>query len=147
MPYPNCSRLAKLTLLTSLLSSSVITTAETFYKWKDNTGVWVYGAHPPVGVEAIEVKTNANRSRQEIEENKESVISKANTLGVSEEKRQAYCIHAQENLDALSSDAVIRVRDEEGNLVELTAESRAKEIEKAKLAKEKFCQQAPPPAE
>lgn len=127
--------------------------AETFFKWQDETGTWVYGAHPPAGVEAIEVKTTIGRasaakeeenSDQEDEEeaaneDKEGQLYVETRPQIPEEKRQQLCTQARGNLEALSSKAVIRQRDAEGNLVELSEEGREKEADKARMAIDEYC--------
>lgn len=142
-------RLSLLATFFFLVLGSGIAQAETFYKWKDSEGVWVYGAHPPNGVEAIVVKTNASRGRSEDDsegdESAEPAVT-ANT-GPSAEKRAAYCKQGRDNLEALSSDDVIHVRDADGNISELSDEDRKLELEKAQMAVDKYCETAEAVAE
>ena len=51
-----------LTLTLSIFLTASSSYAEVFYKWEDDSGSWVYGEHPPLGVEAIEIKTHSNRN-------------------------------------------------------------------------------------
>ena len=122
------------------LSSSY---AEVFYKWQDDTGSWVYGEHPPVGVTAIEIKTHSNRESHRdstLDTQAEGLTDEAaNADKVAKQQREDYCKQAKENIEALSSEAVIRQRDDEGNVVVLSDEDRAMELEKAKLALESYC--------
>ncbi len=128
--------------------------AETFYKWQNEEGSWVYGAHPPAGVDAIEVKTNIGRpSRSESATAGSSGDSEAPAQGASaapelevetrpeipDAQRKQYCQQGRQNLEALSSKAVIRQRDAEGNVTVLSDEDREAEIEKARRAVEKYC--------
>lgn len=148
-PRPIITAASKIAVLIVFLAMAVTSSAEVFYKWKD-AGQWVYGEHPPNGVDAVAVKTNSNRSKtqnsdgQEADEASENADQEGDeTLTAEEvarqEKHASYCKHAKENIEALSSDDVIRQRDAEDNVTILSDEDRANEIEKAKLAVEKYC--------
>lgn len=143
-------------LIIGLLLIATSLHAETFYKWQDASGSWVYGEHPPNGVATIVVKTNSSTSSSPspIEANiANQEPATGNTKGGAEEqtelsetikkvpkaKRDAYCQKGRENLEALSSKAVIRQRDAEGNVSLLSEEDRKKELDKAKLAVEQYC--------
>ena len=126
-----------LIILSMTLSSSY---AEVFYKWQDKTGSWVYGEHPPAGVKAIEIKTHSNRnSAADISSEDDLTDKAANADPIAKQQREDYCKQARENIEALSSEAVIRQRDDNGNVVVLSDEDRALELEKAKLALESYC--------
>ena len=147
------------TTLIQLLASSLLLVlpgsgwAETFYKWQNEEGSWVYGAHPPAGVEAVEVKTNIGRpSRSEsAQASGDAPAAPAEAGGaapqlevetkpeIPEAQRKQYCQQGRQNLEALSSKAVIRQRDADGNVTVLSDEDREAEIEKARRAVEKYC--------
>ena len=145
------------TTLIPLLASALLVLApagwaETFYKWQNDEGSWVYGAHPPAGVEAIEVKTNIGRpSRSETPAAAATAETPAQASGaapqleaetrpdIPDAQRKQYCTQGRQNLEALSSKAVIRQRDAEGNVTVLSDEDREAEIEKARRAVEKYC--------
>ena len=139
---PIITATGKLAALLVLLALAATRSAEAFYKWKE-AGQWVYGEHPPNGVEAVAVKTNSNRSKSQNSDSQEGDEEAGEALSAEEvalkEKHASYCKHAKENIDALSSDDVIRQRDAEGNVTILSDEDRATEIEKAKLAVDKYC--------
>lgn len=127
--------------------------SETFYKWQDTSGTWVYGEHPPTGVEAVSVTTSTGRSKRSATsstastaaDNADSDKAGETELFVevapklSKKERKDLCSKATGNLDALTSSAVIRQRDADGNVSELSEEDRQKEIDKAQTAKEKYC--------
>ena len=126
-------------LLIILLMSLSRSYAEVFYKWQDETGSWVYGEHPPVGVAAIEIKTHSNRNNTTDTPDKDLADKAANAEQMAKQQREDYCKQARENIEALSSEAVIRQRDDNGNAVVLPDEDRAMELEKAKLALDSYC--------
>lgn len=137
-------------LLAASLGLSPAVHAETFYKWKDDSGVWAYGAHPPPGVQAIEIKTTSTKARPSDTASGQAEQAVASggggTLEVEIEKKAKnakrnaeYCETATANLEALSSKAVIRRRDAEGNITTISEKERQEEIDKAKLAQERYC--------
>lgn len=133
-----------------ILAMAAFSHAETFYKWKDDNGIWVYGAHPPADREAIEIRTTVSRKSEASEPTAEQSTEEQQTPAesqleytveakLSDEQRSEYCATARTNLEALSSNAVIRRRDAEGNVVVVSDQERQEEIDKAKLAIEQYC--------
>lgn len=109
--------------------------AETYFKWQNSDGTWEYGNHPPLGANAIRVKTHHGSSTSPTEEVPEEV---------SPEKAQAMlnkemCEKAKANLAALNSDAIIQRLDENGESVTLTDEEREEEKGNAQGAINRFC--------
>jgi len=112
---------------------STTATAETIYKWQNQAGKWSYGTTPPVGVEAIEVKTSSGKAKQ----------PKIPELPAEAQKMMAEhkqtCDRAKSNLAALNSDAVIQRTNADGNNVTLTQEERTIEKDKAQAAIDHYC--------
>lgn len=126
--------------------------ADTFYKWKNAEGVWNYGEHPPQGVEAIAVNTTSGRDNPSAAENPEDSDESGDTEStgemeyfvtetakVSKEEKDRLCKAAKANLETLESAAVIRKRDADGSVIEITDEERQTEIDNAKQTIKDFC--------
>ncbi len=128
-----------LTLTLSILLTASSSYAEVFYKWEDDSGSWVYGEHPPLGVEAIEIKTHSNRNNDSDSKKDELANKVANAEEAAKQQRALYCKQARENVEALSSEAAIQQRDDAGNVTMLSDEDRATELEKAQMALESYC--------
>ncbi|MGB5325690.1 MAG: DUF4124 domain-containing protein [Pseudomonadales bacterium] len=135
-------------LLLAFLLLTASAQAEVFYKWKSDDGVWEYGAHPPPGIEAIEIKTTSTKASDAAAKAEPATTSSAGGTLVVEEteakraksaKNAEYCATASANLEALSSKAVIRRRDDEGNITTISEKERQEEIDKAELAIERYC--------
>ena len=138
------------TLLLLLLVSAT-GQAETYYKWQNERGTWEYGTHPPANTQAIEIKTSANRARQEKPSAApskdqtsppkpgflEAEFEQKQTL--SKQKNDGYCTTAKANLESLNSKALIRRRDANNEVTILSEEERQAEINKAKIAIERYC--------
>ena len=141
-------------LLFSLIVLSATAMADTYYKWKEN-GTWKYGAHPPAGVEAIAIQTSVGRASKAPTE-KQGEDNTADGAGeengelqgelfaeskpkISKEEKQKRCKAARNNLETLSSKAVIRLRGKDGEVRNLTVEEREAEKEKAKLVIDRYC--------
>ena len=58
---------------------------------------------------------------------------------ISAKERKALCESATTNLDVLNSRDVIRKRDADGNVTLLTDDEKKTQIERAKIAKKKYC--------
>ncbi len=128
-----------LTLTLSILLTASSSYAEVFYKWEDDSGSWVYGEHPPLGVEAIEIKTHSNRNNDSDSKKDELANKVANAEEAAKQQRELYCKQARENVEALSSEAAIQQRDDAGNVTMLSDEDRATELKKAQMALESYC--------
>lgn len=128
-----------LTLTLSIFLTASSSYAEVFYKWEDDSGSWVYGEHPPLGVEAIEIKTHSNRNNDSDSKKDELANKVANAEEAAKQQRELYCKQARENVEALSSEAAIQQRDDAGNVTMLSDEDRATELEKAQMALESYC--------
>jgi len=128
-----------LTLTLSILLTASSSYAEVFYKWEDDSGSWVYGEHPPLGVEAIEIKTHSNRNNDSDSKKDELANKVANAEEAAKQQRALYCKQARENVEALSSEAAIQQRDDAGNVTMLPDEDRATELKKAQMALESYC--------
>ena len=126
-------------LTLSLVISTSSSYAEVFYKWEDDSGSWVYGEHPPMGVEAIEIKTHSNRNNDSGSKKDELADKAANAEEAAKQQRELYCKQARENVEALSSEAAIQQRDDAGNVTMLSDKDRAIELEKAQMALESYC--------
>jgi len=128
-----------LTLTLSIFLTASSSYAEVFYKWEDDSGSWVYGEHPPLGVEAIEIKTHSNRNNDSDSKKDELANKVANAEEAAKQQRELYCKQARENVEALSSEAAIQQRDDAGNVTMLSDEDRATELKKAQMALESYC--------
>ena len=135
-----------------LLLLSTPSWAETFYKWQNDNGSWVYGAHPPADKEAIEIKTTVGRASavpvdSEEGDAEDPVAAQGGTLEytveeenkLSRQQKSEFCKTARDNLEALNSKAVIRRRDENGDVQVVSDQERQDEIDKAKLAIKEYC--------
>ncbi|MBT8148999.1 MAG: DUF4124 domain-containing protein [Pseudomonadales bacterium] len=149
LPSASTSRwLGYACLCSSLLLGSLASHAETYFKWINDNGSWEYGAHPPPGKQAIEIKTSVTKALQKSQAtaNGEGASGKSTLEMEFEEKQKAtrkrnteYCATARSNLEALSSKAVIRRRDAEGNVTVVSEQERNEEIGKAEVAIERYC--------
>ncbi|MBT8140271.1 MAG: DUF4124 domain-containing protein [Gammaproteobacteria bacterium] len=149
MPKPFIKASMRATLCVLFAATALVALpvqAETFYKWKSSEGVWEYGAHPPPGIDAIEIKTTSTKaSSAPVKQTAEEANAAGGTLEVEVKQRAKakknaeYCETATSNLEALSSKAVIRRRDAEGNISIISEKERKEEIEKAEVAKERYC--------
>ena len=144
----------RLCLLAAFTGSlSMLAGAEVFYKWQDQTGHWVYGAHPPNGVKAIQVTTTtgskpsstakvdagdqADGGNAEQAKSGELFVETRNEKSKAEKRK--LCKAAKGNLDALSSSAVIRRKDADGEVTVISEKERQSETDKAKLMRDKYC--------
>lgn len=156
-------QLSKPTLLTSTvvliatLGTSSITTADTYYKWKNDQGVWTYGEHPPQGVETVVVNTTSSKrssqpaasafddSGANVEGNTGENDTSGNEYFVTQEakvpkaEKIRLCKAAKSNLETLDSSAVIRKRDADGNVTVISDKERQTEIDNAKQTIKDFC--------
>ena len=130
--------------------------AETFYKWKNESGSWTYGAHPPPGVDATAVQTTTGRSKpvqpaEPSAEQAEGADNEGNSVPegaeyfvsekpkVPKKERERLCKAAKSNLETLNSAAVIRRRDPDGSVTVVSDEERQGEIETARQAIKDYC--------
>jgi hypothetical protein len=127
--------------------------AQTYYKWKDEAGVWHYGAIAPHGVEAIAIQTKGGSSKSipstaSSDENSESSETEDNAAveyfvekqpEMTKAERKKYCDAAKSNLETLNSKAVIRKRDANGEVTVISDEERQNEIDNAKQTIKDFC--------
>ncbi len=104
--------------------------AESYYRWKDETGQVHYGSRPPHGVEAVKIKAHGGGT-SEVESDK------ASQKMTQEEKvdpqaiiaqRQKQCEEERNRLSTLKSSGRIRMTQEDGSTRYLTAEEVAKEV-------------------
>lgn len=109
--------------------------AETYFKWQNPDGTWEYGNHPPLGADAIRVKTHHGSSSSPAAEEPAEVSAEQAQAMVNKEM----CAKAKANLAALNSDAIIQRVDENGASVTLTAEEREEEKANAQGAINRFC--------
>jgi len=123
----------------ALLLSANASYADTYYKWQEPNGHWTYGSHPPYGVETIEVKTSSVGSTTADSEPTDSESNKSKLADKHAEQYAKYCETAMANLDALKSDAIVRRRDEKGNVVEMSEEEKTLETENAAQAVKQYC--------
>jgi len=135
-------------LCCALLLGSLASHAETYFKWKNDNGSWEYGAHPPPGKHAIEIKTTVTKALENQRASSDGgADSGKSTLEMEFEEKQKvtrkrnaeYCATARSNLEALSSKAVIRRRDAEGNVTVVSEQERKDEISKAEIAIDRYC--------
>lgn len=130
--YKKMVLLMSATLITAIYCGTVL--GETYYKWKNESGNWVYGELPPVGVEAIKVKTTGGPSRRS-QEPRPELANQEELNPVNKEM----CQKAKANLNTLNSGAIIQRQDENGQSVTLSPEEREVERDKAQSAINRFC--------
>lgn len=126
-------------MTSALLLSASSSYADTYYKWQEPNGNWTYGAHPPYGVETVEVKTSSVGVTVADTQATDSDTNKPKLADKHAEQYAKYCETAMANLDALKSDAVVRRRDEKGNVVEMSEEEKSLETENAAQAVKQYC--------
>lgn len=144
--------ITRLCLCAPLLLAGASGHAETYFKWKNDNGSWEYGAHPPPGKHAIEIRTTVTKALEvnagaDGTDGTETSGPARGTLEMEFEQKQKaskkknaeYCLTARSNLEALGSKAVIRRRDAEGNVTVVSEEERKQEMEKAEVAIERYC--------
>lgn len=122
--------------------------SQTTYKWLDEGGNVTYGDHPPMGVEAQEIRISTGTSSNNDDNAAESpaadsksgnaTIAAANS-GVSPEKAKELCEQAKNNLEVLENSALIRQTDENGEVRILGDEEKKEQIDTAKTIKQQYC--------
>lgn len=145
-------RLMLLALLT--LTAPSLTSAESVYRWKDDNGVVHFGDREPTGqsAEKVSVKTgkpsgsSERQSPQEqvesLEESQAEQARRANESAVDaarRKQREANCQTAQDNLEAINSNARIRMAGDDGEPRYLSPEEIANQKERFQEIADENC--------
>lgn len=146
-----------LVALIALLGPS-LTSAESVYRWTDENGVVHFGDREPVGraADRVSVKTGAatgNSERKSPQEQVEALEERRAERERSEKEtaveearrkqRQARCDTARANLQAINSNARIRVADADGEQRYLTPEEIQEKRAEFESIVEESCDDSP----
>ena len=140
--------LLALGLTPTLWASSQIT-----YKWLDDSGNVTYGDHPPLGVQAEEIRISTGTSSSPSNNGAESSTVPTGTPaateaaetqpapqpGLSPEEAKALCEQAKSNLVILKSHALIRQTDENGEVLILNDDQKQEQIDTANTIIKNYC--------
>jgi hypothetical protein len=136
--------------ISAFLVLSTTAAAETFYRWKDERGNPVHSDRPPPkGIEYEVVSTDSTLVRP-VEAGKGAVPKKLKPTPSNQfvpietrpsmvEKNSEQCARARENLAALEADASIRLRNDQGELVEISKEEKEAQRQRALEVIEQHC--------
>ncbi len=136
--------LLALGLMPTLWASSQIT-----YKWLDESGNVTYGDHPPLGVQAEEIRISTGTSSNTAQSSTVPTGTPAATEaaetqpapqpGLSPEEAKALCEQAKSNLVILKSHALIRQTDENGEVLILNDDQKQEQIDTANTIIKNYC--------
>ena len=123
--------------------------AETYYKWVDENNVTHYGERPPADKETEEVRTSTGHSEPTVydkpkrdDEDKDAKAeepAEEEQVQLSKKEKKEYCQRAKSNYETLNARAIVRQRDEYGNIKELSENERNQAKSRAKKAMDDYC--------
>ncbi len=127
--------------LLSLVSSESFA-AKKYYKWVDDKGVTLYSETPPRGQSAQTVTTYSSRgtpapqTAAEKAKQKQAASKQAEAQNTQEETRErikdpSLCRSAKENLQVITTNHRIRLRNEDGTMALLSEEDKQKQKQDA----------------
>lgn len=123
-----------------LVALSHTASAAKVYTWTDANGVIHYGEHPPIGVTAKKINARTGHSEpvpaQEETANEDATAAPKTQPSYKDPER---CEIARTNLDAMNSNARVKIPDENGNLRYLTEEERQDKLAETRKAIEDSC--------
>lgn len=124
-----------LAMALSLAGLCLNAAAAEYYRWKDEQGVVHYTDKPPLNIKAEKLKTNKSPppSRSEPEAETEDEPSADST------KNPERCEMERKRLAVLQNNQQIRMRDDEGNLRDLSTKEIEEEIAFSKSSVERYC--------
>ncbi len=137
--------------LTIGLVPALWATGTTTYKWLDESGNVTYGDHPPMGVEAEEIRISTGTSSSRSNTADSSAVAPTSAApakgkaqpavqsGLSPEQAKALCEQARNNLEVLQSHALIRQTDENGEVLILDEAQKQEQINTAKTISADYC--------
>lgn len=137
-------------LLLVVVFSYVATAGETYYRWTDERGNMLHSDRPPpAGIDYEVVSTDSNEIRKVDGESGAVPLEVRPRVGNEFEtypkepkdfkKSAETCKRAKENMAALNSGEVIRMRNAQGELRELTAEDIAYQRQRAEEVMRAHC--------
>ena len=137
-------------LLMVVVFSYVATAGETYYRWKDERGNMLHSDRsPPLGTDYEVVSTDSNEIRK-VSGDQGAVPLEVNpTVGndfstypkepKDFKKSPETCQRARENMASLNSGEVIRMRNDQGEIRELSAEDIAYQKQRAEEVMRAHC--------
>lgn len=130
--------------LASLLFTSMISQAATYYRWVDDNKVTHYTTDVPEGREYEVVKTIGGKgispqSSSSSSSKQESTAANSSSSQTAIKKDNTICEQAKANLKMMQEHSRIRQKDEYGNEIILSEEQKEKEIQRAKEAVKTYC--------
>ncbi len=130
--------------LASLLFTSMISQAATYYRWVDDNKVTHYTMDIPEGREYEVVKTIGGKgispqSSSSSSSKQQSTATNSSSSETSTKKDKTICEQAKANLKMMQEHSRIRQKDEYGNEILLSEEQKEKEIQRAKEAVKTYC--------
>lgn len=138
-------------LAAALVQGAPANAGETYYKWIDANGRPVHSDRPPPkGVDYEVIRTGSGLRRQvdseegavprSVEPTESNKFEPVEMTKVKVEKNPEYCARAQENLETLNTQARIRMRNDEGEIVYLSEEEKEAQRERARDTIEVHCE-------
>lgn len=147
---PSLSALLIGGLIITLVSLSVAAAGNSYYRWIDDRGNPVHSDRPPAENIEYEIISNGSRSLRKVAPKTEAAPAQVkpqaqNTADIEAVKTAAddlqvtpknpeFCTLAQENLNALSTSARIKIRDENGEYRILDQDEQEAQRQKARDA-------------
>ncbi len=122
----------------------VTSMAETYYRWVDEDKVTHYTRQPPGNYPYEKIDTFTGRStsvapQSTVDKNKETAETLSKTASSKPTKDPAICKRAKANLKTLTEHALIRQKNEYGEVVVLNEKKKKDEIERAQKAIKDNC--------
>lgn len=132
-------------LVTLSLGSSAVVDAREYYRWVDQNGVQHFTDKPPSGISAERVTSGVRTppallEEQEARAREQAQAAEQQAAQASRVEQNAErCKVERERLIALQSNRQIRMRDDQGNLRDLSPADVQTEIAQTQRAINQFC--------
>lgn len=122
-----------------LISLSQGAFAAKVYTWTDENGVTHYGEHPPKGVNAKKINARTGHSEPTPTPETPEAAPETAQPAAPNFKDPERCEAARKNLDTLTSNARIKIPDENGNMRYLTDDEREGKVTETEKIIEESC--------
>ncbi len=127
-----------------LLPVSVQAEKQSYYRWIDASGNTSYGMLPPPSVDAVKVDIHTGRAvpTQTVNtpQSTENHALPRMVLELEPGEAKRLCGLAQDNLTTLKGAGIIRMRNEDGELVVLDEDAKQRQIDDADRAIALYCE-------
>ncbi len=137
--------LCRIAALAAALVLAPAAAAQSVYKWVDEDGVTHYAQHPPDTGDAqlIDPENAAPPPSEPEAPETESAESGADETDSADSELPSsmseYCDQMRQRVDTLAGDAALQIRQDDGNLQELSDEQRAERLERARSQIDQHC--------